>query len=99
MLQHLPYNPLIADIWSLGICFFTLLNDTLPFNEEDDFIMLDKQLSKNWSFRPNIENKLSVKIKDIIQQMLEPNTELRLNSQTLIDNQWFEDYYKFKTVI
>ena len=31
LLQTQPYNPLISDIWSLGVCFYIMLNDGLPF--------------------------------------------------------------------
>ena len=90
ILQRIPFNPLVSDIWSLGVCFFILLNDALPFKiEDDDSVMLKNQLKKNWSFRKSVEPKLSVEVKNIIKSMLEPNPTLRPKTRDLKVNPWF----------
>lgn len=31
IMTHTPYNPLLSDVWALGVCLFVLTNNTLPF--------------------------------------------------------------------
>ena len=91
IIQRLPYNPLISDIWSLGVCFYILLNDGLPFKlDDEDSVMLQKQLNKDWGFRRKVEQNLSRDIKQIVSSMLNPKTELRPKAQDLKSNKWFE---------
>jgi serine kinase len=91
ILQRKPYNPLIADVWSLGVCFYILLNDGLPFKLGDDDIMLQKQLNKDWSFRKKVEPNVSPDLKDMIGIMLEPKTDIRTTTKDLINKNWFKE--------
>jgi serine/threonine protein kinase len=39
MLQHIKYSGPEADIWSLGIIFYTLVTGSLPFDDDDEGVM------------------------------------------------------------
>ena len=88
ILEHKPYNPLIADIWSLGVIFFIMLNDKLPFDLNDQNLMLEQQLNKQWKHRKNVETTLSQDLKDLIASMLEPDVSLRATAEKLSNNPW-----------
>lgn len=90
LLQKRPYNPLKSDIWSLGVCFYIMLNDGLPFKLGDDRLMLHKQLTKDWKFRNKVEPKLSEDLKQIVKKMLEPDPKKRITSDQLIHLEWFK---------
>jgi len=45
ILQKRPYNPKIADIWSLGVVLYFLVHSRYPYNGRSEFDMLEK-LSK-----------------------------------------------------
>ena len=94
ILQRQPHNPLLSDIWSIGVCFYILLNDGLPFKLGDDSVMLQKQLDKDWKFRKNIEPNLSEDIKHIIKSLLEPKPELRPTTAILKSKNWFKNFEK-----
>ena len=88
ILQRKPHNPLMADIWSLGICFYIMLNDKLPFVLDNDSLMLKQQLNKQWKHRPNVGKKLSPQLKNLIASMLEPNLSRRATAEKLATNPW-----------
>ncbi|XP_054157004.1 testis-specific serine/threonine-protein kinase 3-like [Oppia nitens] len=89
ILQRQPHDPIMSDIWSLGVCFFIALNDGLPFKTLDDHSMiLQKQLNKDWHFRAKVDQKLSKDCKDLIGRMLEPDIPTRITSQLILAHQW-----------
>ena len=89
LLQRQPYDPMISDIWSLGVCFYIMLNDGLPFKLGDDKLMLKKQLTKDWKFKSKVEGKLSEELKTIVRKMLEPEPSLRITAEQLKNDNWF----------
>jgi tRNA A-37 threonylcarbamoyl transferase component Bud32 len=88
ILQRKPYNPLISDVWSLGVCLFITLNDGLPFEIGDDRAMLNKQLSNDWHFRTKVEAKLSQELKLMVRKMLEPDVSKRVTTALLMNDKW-----------
>jgi serine/threonine protein kinase len=94
ILQRKPYNPLISDVWSLGVCLFITLNDSLPFKIGDDKVMLNKQLSHDWHFRTKVEAKLSQELKLMVSKMLEPDVRKRATTDMLMKDQWIRNRHK-----
>ncbi|XP_026685533.1 5'-AMP-activated protein kinase catalytic subunit alpha-2-like, partial [Diaphorina citri] len=67
-----PYNPKLADIWSLGVITFIMLNAAMPFDDSNLKQLFKEQTSKNWTFRHKVKDILShqVKVKDILSHQV-----------------------------
>lgn len=89
MLQNKPYDPLAADIWSLGICLYIATNNGLPFKIDNVDEMLQSQLDRNWQFKKRVAGKLSPMVKHLVQRMLDPNAKARGNIGAVINHGWF----------
>jgi serine kinase len=84
VVSHTPYNPKAADIWSLGVILFTMLEYAFPFVEESKNKLLELQTKRRFVFRKH----LSGLAKDIVRQMLEPDVTLRPTIDRLLENTW-----------
>ena len=91
IMQRKPHNPLISDVWSLGVCFYIMVCDGLPFRIDDEKQMLNKQLDNNWDFKKRVQNKLSNELKIMIRKMLEPDVTKRATTQQLMNEPWIRN--------
>lgn len=80
------YDAKKTDIWSLGICLFVMLNDRLPFPFHDVKSMVRKQLTRDFKFKANVN--FTEQLIDIVNQMLEPDSNRRLSSVELSRHPW-----------
>lgn len=87
MIRKLRYDPRKTDSWSLGICFFVLLNDRLPFPFGNIKIMVRKQLIKDYKFRPSVE--ASEEARELLGLLLEPDPLKRLTAWDTSRHCWF----------
>lgn len=88
VLKAVPYNPMLADCWSMGVVLYVMVNNALPFEDSDLNKMLTCQLSRRWSYNPKVEKQLSAQVKDLINSLLEPNVALRLSTGKTLRHQW-----------
>lgn len=89
ILQQKSYDPLVSDIWSLGIVLYIMLCDSLPFSFKNLNQMLDNQLHRRWKFHPKVDSNISDLAKDITRLMLEPDVKKRKTSTALLLHSWF----------
>jgi serine kinase len=82
--SHTPYNPKAADVWSLGVILFAMLEHSLPFTEGTKSKILELQTERRFTFRKH----LSGLAKDVVRQMLEPRVNLRPTIDKLLENVW-----------
>ncbi|KAH9525949.1 testis-specific serine/threonine-protein kinase 4 [Dermatophagoides farinae] len=95
IIKERPYNAFMADIWSLGVCLFVMLNDRFPFEAKNSYNQLQLQLQHCWTFSDNVaENPPDILI-HILTAMLEPDPMKRIKIQHLIHHPWIIDEYLF----
>ena len=84
----IPYNPKLADVWSLGVILFIMLNAVMPFKDQNLRLLLQDQMNKNWAFQAKIRDSVSTLAKTIVKQILEPDQTLRLTVDRILGHDW-----------
>lgn len=88
VLRTSPYNPMLSDCWSMGVVLYVMLNNGLPFEDNDLVKMLQNQLARKWVYNKEVESKLSAEVKDLINHLLEPDPSKRLTIHQTLRHVW-----------
>lgn len=86
-----PYDPKKADVWSLGIILFIMLNAAMPFDDKNVKKLLRDQKAKNYRFRTSVEQKLSTKCTALVSLILDPDVTTRWTLDRIEMSRWFKD--------
>lgn len=89
-----PYNPKLADVWSLGIILFIMLNASMPFDDSNLRKLLKDQVSRNWVFRSRVKESVTAVAKSIVRQILEPDMTQRLTLERVMSHDWVKNKAK-----
>lgn len=79
-----PYNRIIADVFSFGVCLFIALNDFPPFG-----LSASNSLAEADSLLFNEGVQVSGQVKSCIQEMLQCDVNKRISSLALESHPWF----------
>ncbi|XP_015595959.1 testis-specific serine/threonine-protein kinase 1-like [Cephus cinctus] len=88
ILKGSPYNPKIADIWSLGVILYIILNKAMPFDDTNIKRLYEQQTNKRWKFRGKVTDILSEQAKKLVINLLEPDTGKRWRMDQVIHSEW-----------
>ncbi|XP_053135573.1 testis-specific serine/threonine-protein kinase 1-like [Hemicordylus capensis] len=86
VLQGIPYEPKIYDIWSLGIILYIMVCGSMPYDDSNIRKMLKLQKEHRVHF-PKSKN-LTTECKDLIYRMLQPDVTRRLRIEEVINHIW-----------
>ncbi|XP_060531563.1 testis-specific serine/threonine-protein kinase 1-like [Cylas formicarius] len=98
VLRGIPYQPKIADMWSVGVIIYVAINKAMPFDDSDVKRLHEQQMNRKWKFRSKVADSLSDQVKLLIRYLLEPDTKKRLQIDNVIKSDWFAMDHRFKTL-
>jgi len=88
VLQGIPCDPRISDIWSLGVILYTMVYALMPFDDSNVRKMICNQKQHRISFPKS--KCLTVECKDLICHLLQPNTSQRLCIDEVLKHSWLQ---------
>lgn len=88
ILRASPYNPKMADVWSLGVILYILLNKAMPFDDTDIKSLYEQQTNRKWKFRSKVAGSLSEHVKKLVTHLLEPDPHKRWKLTQVINSDW-----------
>uniref|UniRef100_A0A8C4V9Y3 non-specific serine/threonine protein kinase n=1 Tax=Falco tinnunculus TaxID=100819 RepID=A0A8C4V9Y3_FALTI len=88
VLQGIPCDPRISDIWSLGVILYTMVYALMPFDDSNVRKMICIQKEHRISF-PN-SKYLTAECKDLIYHLLQPNVSQRLCIDEVLKHSWLQ---------
>ncbi|XP_017674628.1 PREDICTED: testis-specific serine/threonine-protein kinase 2-like [Lepidothrix coronata] len=88
LLEHIPCDPRISDMWSLGIILYAMLYASQPFDSSNVKEMLQIQKQQKIPFLKT--KHLSVDCKDLISQLLQPDMSKRLCIDEVLQHPWLQ---------
>ncbi|XP_006134856.1 testis-specific serine/threonine-protein kinase 2-like [Pelodiscus sinensis] len=88
VLQGIPYEPKIYDIWSLGVILFIMVCGSMPYDDSNISKMLKFQKEHRVHFPRS--KSLTVECKDLIYRMLQPDVAQRLHIEEVFYHRWMQ---------
>lgn len=89
VLQGIPYQPKIYDIWSLGVVLFIMVCGSMPYDDSNIKKMLRMQKEHRVHFPRS--KVLTSECKDLIYRMLQPDVSRRLCIDEVLVHEWLQD--------
>jgi len=83
-----PYDPKLADAWSLGVILFIMLNAKMPFDDTNLGKLLEDQRNKRYAFRRKLQDVISAQAKAAVAVLLEPEPSARWNLREILNCSW-----------
>uniref|UniRef100_A0A3P8Z123 non-specific serine/threonine protein kinase n=1 Tax=Esox lucius TaxID=8010 RepID=A0A3P8Z123_ESOLU len=86
VLQGIPYNPKVYDIWSMGVVLFIMLCGSMPYDDSN----IKKMLKIQKEHRIDFPRRKVVPLvcKDLIYRMLNPDVSRRIEIDDILKHVW-----------
>ncbi|XP_045438410.1 testis-specific serine/threonine-protein kinase 1 [Pipistrellus kuhlii] len=88
VLQGIPYQPKVYDIWSLGVILYIMVCGSMPYDDSNVKKMLRIQKEHRINF-PRSKH-LTSECKDLIYRMLQPDVGRRLQIEEVLSHPWVQ---------
>lgn len=94
VIRGTKYYPRVADVWSLGVVLFTMMNGFLPFKADNTSRLYADQLARNFFMRRDLV--VSTGVKETIAWLLEPEPSNRMSLEALLRSRWMRVIPKYR---
>ena len=85
-----PYDAKAADLFSMGVCLFEMVNYDQPFPTPEDAKSLPQLVrhkkNRKYKFHAKLDLRLSADFKDLIHRLLEPNPQKRITIKQITEH-------------
>ncbi|XP_012506598.1 PREDICTED: testis-specific serine/threonine-protein kinase 2-like [Propithecus coquereli] len=88
VLQGIPYQPKVYDIWSLGVILYLMVCGSMPYNDSNIKKMLRIQKEHRVDFP--LSKNLTGECKDLIYRMLQPDVSRWLHIDEILSHLWLQ---------
>ncbi|KAM5237693.1 testis-specific serine/threonine-protein kinase 1-like [Ctenodactylus gundi] len=88
VLQGIPYQPKVYDIWSLGVILYIMVCGSMPYDDSNIKRMLRLQKEHRVNFPRS--KRLTSECKDLIYHMLQPDVARRLRIDDILSHSWVQ---------
>ncbi|XP_009565055.1 testis-specific serine/threonine-protein kinase 2 [Cuculus canorus] len=88
VLQGVPCDPRISDIWSLGVILYIMVCALMPFDDSNIRKMIHFQRQHKLPF-PDTKH-LTAEFKDLIYHMLQPDVTRRMHIDEVLKHPWLQ---------
>lgn len=85
IVKGIQYTGAEIDIWSCGVILYAMLTGTLPFEDENKAVIVEKITKGSYILPPQI----SIEARDLISKMLKVNPVERISIQEIKRHPWF----------
>ncbi|XP_051888451.1 testis-specific serine/threonine-protein kinase 1-like [Pristis pectinata] len=86
VLQGIPYQPKVYDVWSLGVILFIMVCGSMPYDDSNIKRMLRIQKEHRVDFPRS--KVVPPDCKELIYRMLHPDTSKRLTIDEVLEHPW-----------
>ncbi|CAG7828641.1 unnamed protein product [Allacma fusca] len=86
-----PYNCKMADLWSIGVVLYIMLNKSMPFDDSNLRKLYEAQKNRTWKIRTKLKDVLSSDVKQFLYVLLEPMPERRKTADQLWAYPWVQN--------
>ncbi|CAL9702184.1 unnamed protein product [Knipowitschia caucasica] len=86
VLRSVPYNPVVADVWSMGVVLFRMLYDHLPFDSAHVLLMVRLQMGHKIHFLDSVH--VSPQAVALIKSILQADVGLRISLDGILCSPW-----------
>ncbi|XP_062870249.1 testis-specific serine/threonine-protein kinase 1-like [Trichomycterus rosablanca] len=88
VLQAIPYNPKVSDVWSMGVVLYIMLWGSMPFDDSNIKTMVRAQNAHQIDIPQT--TTVPSECRDLIYNLLHPNTVLRFTVQQILQHSWIQ---------